>query len=65
MGKRTSKYKKRYVYPLKDWSQITFLIHVPDHSPDECKGLNYFGARYIKGRPFKECGHEINYIVQH
>ena len=49
------KHRKRYVEHNKDRSQLSCLIHGPGHSSDECKVLGFFGTKYAKGEPTKDC----------
>ena len=56
-SKSAGKIRKRYVDHPKDRSKLTFLIHGPGHSSDECKVLGYFGSKYYKIRPDKEHMH--------
>ena len=47
---------KRYVDHSKDRSKLTFLIHGPRYSSDECKVSGDFGSKYSNIRPAKDCG---------
>ena len=55
MGKRAGKRKQKYVGRSRDQSKQTYLIHGIGFFKYERKVLNYFGTKYAKFRPFREC----------
>ena len=54
-SENASKQRKIYVYCLSGKSKIC-LIQGHGHYSDECKVLGDFGAKYVKGKPPKDCG---------
>ena len=53
MSESAGKPRKRYIKHPKDRLKLTFLIHGPGHSSDECKILREFGTNAAKCRPTK------------
>ena len=42
---------------MSDRSKLTYMVHVSDHSSEQCKFINNFGTGYNIISHFKEGGH--------
>ena len=58
MSESSGKRRKEYVDNPRDISKHTCITHGPGNSSGECKGLGYFGYKYSKISPTKDCGHD-------